>query len=250
MSVAFLTAAFAARTGKSTIKSVLIAVADRADDKTGFCWPSVADIVERTELNRKTVLVCLKKLEEMKFISDTGKRFGATNQIKMWRLDLKLIQEASQKRDGCQEASQKRNCSVFPVKESRFSTGRVPKTGHGTTNEPPLNKTTTNQVVVEDIDDIIEAAVWAFTKGGTTIRKLSGFQHKVRSRVTCSGPSIEDLQNLKEWRANQSARVTKAENIENLVLAKSAYYQEDPEATERGKQLFSNIHARKSVKNT
>lgn len=35
MSVAFLTAAFSAKIGKSSTKSVLIALADRADDKTG-----------------------------------------------------------------------------------------------------------------------------------------------------------------------------------------------------------------------
>ena len=53
MSVAFLTAAFAAKIGSASQKSVLVALADRADDKTGFCFPSVADLVDRTELDRK-----------------------------------------------------------------------------------------------------------------------------------------------------------------------------------------------------
>ena len=130
MSVAFLTAAFAARIGKSTTKSVLVAIADRADDKTGFCFPSVADVVQRTELDRKTVLACMKSLEENGFISDTGKRVGATNQIKIWKLDLNKIQKASQNWDASKEASQKRNRSVFPQEESRFSAKRVPVLGH------------------------------------------------------------------------------------------------------------------------
>lgn len=160
MSVVFLTAAFAAQIGKSSTKSVLIAVADRADDKTGLCFPSVADVVERTELDRKTVLSCLKSLEERKFLIDTGKRIGRTNQVKIWRLDLALIQEASQKRDSYQEASQKRNCSVFPVEVSRFSAITVPKTGHGTTIEPSLNKTTTNQVQVPSGSGVFENLIF------------------------------------------------------------------------------------------
>jgi hypothetical protein len=203
MSVVFLTAAFSARVGKSTTKSVLVAVADRADDKTGLCFPSIADVVERTELNRKTVISCLKTLEERKFLVDTGKRVGATNQVKIWRLDLVLIQEASQKRDSYQEASQKRNCSVFPVEESRFSAITVPKTGHETTTEPSFNKTTTNHVQEVDIEELIEAATWQQKKFG--FRKTEElFRAGVRKRLLRQAqPSYEDIKLLSLWHREQ-----------------------------------------------
>lgn len=72
-------------------------------------------------------------------------------------------------------------------------------------------KTTTNQVnqVVEDIDELVEAAAWAFKNGGGKINNEAGFKHKVRTRIlSCStGPSSEDMQSLLAWRANRAAAV-------------------------------------------
>lgn len=196
MSVAFLTAAFAARIGKSSTKSVLIAMADRADDKTGLCFPSVADIIERTELDRKTVLACLSELEQKKFLVDTGQRTGKTKQVKIWKLDYSLICAASRKE------SQKRNGSNFPVEQSHFSKETVPKTGHGTTKEssselPPTlqdEHSANGMVVGGDLDELVEAALWQSRREGVVIRKLARFKSAVRKRIMAEGASEADLE--------------------------------------------------------
>ena len=231
MSVAFLTAAFAAKIGSASQKSVLVALADRADDKTGFCFPSVADLVDRTELDRKTVLACLTKLHEKKFLRDTGKRTGRTSQVKILELNFSLICAASG------EASQKRNSSVFPSKESRFFAQTVPKTGHGTTMEPSLT-TTTGSVVVEKIDELLEAAIWAAGRGGKIISNPSGFRAAVRKRILTSGASVEDSLALKAWRASQQPSIVPQPGQKKPDL------DIDPVASAKGTEYFSIARVR------
>lgn len=244
MSVVFLTAAFAAQIGKSSTKSVLIAVADRADDKTGLAFPSVADIVERTELDRKTVLNCIAELQEKKILTDTGKRIGKTNQVKIWLLDFSLLKELSQKRDSSNpsesvpktELSQKRNGSVFPPKASRFSAESVPKTGHGTTKEPSFNHH--QEAVVDEIGDLVEAAVWAHKKEGGMVRNESGFRRSVRTRILSSGPNRDDAQNLLDWRATKRVNEKLSENRKQAVGRDHLLI--DPVASKKGARLLSN----------
>lgn len=233
MSVAFLTAAFSARIGKSSTKSVLIALADRADDKTGLVFPSAADIVERTELDRKTVLNCLTELQEKKILTDTGKRTGRTNQVKIWCLNFSLIKELSQKRDSSNpsesvpktESFQKRNSSKFPSKASRFSVESIPKTGHGTTNEPSFNHH-------QETDELVEAAVWAFRRGGKEIKNESAFRHKIRARILSDGASEEDIKSLSDWRAGQNRKKQQACIFQEKFTT-------DLEACEKGAGLLS-----------
>lgn len=234
MSVAFLTVAFAAKIGKSSTKSVLVALADRADDKTGLLFPSTADLVERTELDRKTVLSCLSELQQKKILTDTGKRTGRTNQVKIWRLDFSLLQEASQKRDSSishsesipkSEPSQNRNCSVFPHEASRFSARTIPKKGQGTTSEPSFNHH-------QEIDELVEAAVWVFLRGGKEIKNESAFRHKIRARILSDGASDEDIKSLVDWRAGQSLKKQQACQFHEV-------FKIDQEACGRGVGLLS-----------
>ena len=217
MSVVALTTAFSAKLGKSSTKAVLVALADRADDVTGTCFPSVADIVERTELDRKTVLSCLKELEKRKFLQDTGKRCGKTNQVKIWRLDLALLKQTSMK------SSQNGDGSGFPHKQSHFFQQTVPKTGYGTTKEPSSNrhldscaggvgddmnsKPTTPVGQEEDsrgnLEELIAAAFWMENKT-RGVRSTAGFKSKVRRRITSEGPSTEDWETLTLWRASKT----------------------------------------------
>lgn len=216
MSVAALTAAFSVKLGKSSTKSVLVSLADRADDLTGICFPSVADTVERTELDRKTVLSCLKELEKRKFLHDTGKRCGKTNQVKIWRLDLALLKLTSLK------SSPNGDGSVFPPKGARFFEQTVPETGYGTTKEPSsnhhldscaggvggdLNSKTPTPVLQEgdsreNLEDLIAAAYWMENKT-RGVRSPAGFKSKVRRRITSEGASMEDWETLAMWRASQ-----------------------------------------------
>jgi hypothetical protein len=79
---------------------------------------------------------------------------------------------------------------------------------HTTETTPEITtETTTNRVqVVVDIEEMVEAAVWAFKKGGKQFSNEAGFRHKVRTRILSSktGPSHEDMQALVAWRADQA----------------------------------------------
>lgn len=245
MSVAALTIAFSAKLGKSSTKAVLVALADRADDVTGTCFPSVADIVERTELDRKTVLACLKELELRKFLQDTGKRCGKTHQVKVWHLDLALIKESSVK------ASPNRDGSDFPLKQARFSQQTVPETGYGTTKEPSSNRHLDSRaggvgddlnskipppVLQEDdsqknLEELIASAFWMENKT-RGVRSPAGFKSKVRRRITSEGASMEDWETLKLWLASQTKPCPEenpedakraAENKQRQAAAKQEY---------------------------
>ncbi|KRI08905.1 hypothetical protein APC63_00880 [Acinetobacter baumannii] len=66
-------------------KLVLLSLADRAGE-THECYPSIARLVDDTEMDRKTVLKIIDELIEDGFIIDTGKREGKTKQIKVYLL--------------------------------------------------------------------------------------------------------------------------------------------------------------------
>lgn len=134
---------------KSSMKFVLVVLANHAD-ATNMAWPSVASIVDSTNLDRKTVLKAIDCLEEYGFLKDTGKREGATKQVKIYRLCIEK---------NCVEESQKRNSpkngtvpnfpsksTVFPGKESQISAERVPNLGHGTVMEPSIEPSWNRQV--------------------------------------------------------------------------------------------------------
>ena len=80
---------------RASAKLVLLVLAERASRENGWrCWPSVADICEQTELNRKTVIAALAKLRASGLVSDTQRKVGKTGQIAVLRINY----EQSQKR--------------------------------------------------------------------------------------------------------------------------------------------------------
>lgn len=88
MSLKALVWAFDQRVGSSSPKLVLLKLADNFNDETGVCYPSVGYIAEHTELNEKTVRICLKKLASMGFISAETRRIDGTNLTNIYRLNL------------------------------------------------------------------------------------------------------------------------------------------------------------------
>lgn len=64
MSVKAVAWAYEQRTGDPVKKSVLVAIADVADDE-GYCWPSVALIAFKAEVHSRTVQRHLRSLEAM-----------------------------------------------------------------------------------------------------------------------------------------------------------------------------------------
>jgi len=70
---------------KALKKLVLLSFADRASEDH-CAYPSVARLVEDTEMDRKTVLKIIEELIEDGLIVDTGERKGRTKQVKVYQL--------------------------------------------------------------------------------------------------------------------------------------------------------------------
>lgn len=62
--------AYEQRVGNPSAKSVLIALANQANDKAK-CWPGIEYIVKRTEFSRRSVITHLQYLDDRGFISRT-----------------------------------------------------------------------------------------------------------------------------------------------------------------------------------
>lgn len=121
-----------------SIKLVLLALADRADD-AGECYPSVERLEVDTGLNRKTIIKATRELEIAGAVIDTRKRKGATQRVKVYRLttDTETVPKV--------ESFQKRN-------SSKSGTLNSPKTG--TLNSP--KRGTQNQSVEPVIEPLID----------------------------------------------------------------------------------------------
>lgn len=108
------------KVGSSTEKAVLLALAYRHNEDLGYCYPSIASICEFTELNRKTVIGVLGKLEAKGFIADTGVRVGRTKSVIAYRLILTAKTEGSQKGDSLEAVPVLRGSSPdFTSKQSQ-----------------------------------------------------------------------------------------------------------------------------------
>ena len=73
--------------GSSSLKLILLSMADRADEET-LCYPSIDRLVADTCLNKKTVQAGILKLIELGFIRDTGERKGATGRVRVFALNV------------------------------------------------------------------------------------------------------------------------------------------------------------------
>lgn len=69
----------------SSVKLVFLALAENADNETGEAFPSIASIIQRTQLDRKTVMLALRWLQTNGFIEDTRRRVGGTQRVKVYR---------------------------------------------------------------------------------------------------------------------------------------------------------------------
>ena len=141
MSVQAMTWAFRQKM-KSSIKFVLITLCDYADAENRL-WPSISDLVEKTCMDRKTIMAAIDTLEKNGYLIDTGERRGRTKQVKVYFVDTNSTGNGTVKE--CQKRNSTENgtvpdfpskSTVFPAKEYQISPERVPKTVHGTINEP------------------------------------------------------------------------------------------------------------------
>lgn len=89
------------RPGRASDKLILIALADRHNEDSNIAYPSIAWLCEFSDLNRKTVIASLQRLEAAGLIADSGQRVGKSKQIKAYSLAIETVPktEQSQKRD-------------------------------------------------------------------------------------------------------------------------------------------------------
>jgi hypothetical protein len=114
---------------RSSTKSLLIILADHAND-LNLCWPSHVRLKASTNLDRKTIIRGLKKLQELKLISDTERRKGKSNRTKVYYLNLD-VSLPNEKDDNMSPFRSTRNSeSIGPKKANNdpcFSGGQFRK---------------------------------------------------------------------------------------------------------------------------
>lgn len=104
--------------GSAPRKLVLLALADRHNAESNVSYPSVKWLSDWTGLDRKTVMSAIDALEQAGLISDSGKRAGATGQVKAYTLHLENDAKSKQyqKRDTIPKTGPL-NSTVFPTKQ-------------------------------------------------------------------------------------------------------------------------------------
>jgi DNA-binding transcriptional regulator YhcF (GntR family) len=111
----------------STVKLVLLALADRAGEDCE-CFPSIERIEADTGLNRKTVIKATRELEIAGAILDTGKRKGTTQRVKVYRVNLG--EETVPKTESFQKRNHSKNGTLNSTKN-----GTLNSTKNGTQNQ-------------------------------------------------------------------------------------------------------------------
>lgn len=119
MSIAAMTWAFRLAIKPSSLKFLLVALADNADDH-GRAFPSLECLVQKTSQDRKTVISGLDELEKLSLIVDTGSRVGKTKQVKVYRLE-RFLENGNSTINGIVEGQANR-----PVYGTDSENGTVP----------------------------------------------------------------------------------------------------------------------------
>lgn len=121
MSTHFLNLAFKSAINKSSLKFILVALADYANE-AGEAYPSTETLVNKTALNRKTILSGLQELREQGYISDTGFRRGETGQIKVWKLHLNSAEKGTIKEYQKRNSTKNGTVPFLPTKSPKNGT--------------------------------------------------------------------------------------------------------------------------------
>lgn len=170
MSIAAITWASKLAIKPSSVKFVLIAMADCANEQ-GLCFPSIEHVCAFTSQDRKTVITAISRLEEMGYLRDIGERRGRTRQVKVYCLKNAEIGTVPDSEPPPKSTVIPENSAVFPSKESRFSVETVPETAHGTVKEPskepsknkePASPDVPRETELADADEIGQAGARVF----------------------------------------------------------------------------------------
>lgn len=170
MSFAALAWASKQSTGRASDKLVLYGLADRHNEECNRSYPSVAWLCDFGDLNRKTVIAALARLEAAGIISDSGERKGKTGQVKAYSLAMETVPKTEQ--------SRKRNSSGFSRKGSQKRDTDTVLEPIGLSNDKPKRAK-----FVAKPDDVSDE-VWEDFKehrrkhGGITSTVITGYRRE------------------------------------------------------------------------
>jgi biotin operon repressor len=118
------------KTGSATIKSVLLAVANYADEE-GICWPSQEQLADDTELSRHSIMRALDQLEDMGLLSRERRHRGdgsRSSDLIMLDLSQSSTEQRSSQQRSTQQQPKSHGATAEPIIEpslSRNSATRV-----------------------------------------------------------------------------------------------------------------------------
>lgn len=181
MSVEAITWALKRPIKPSSTKFVLVVLANCADGHSFTCYPSIAYLVEATGQDRKTVLSNIQRLMMLGYIEDTGERKGSTKQIPIYRLVQPDDENGNNPENGTVPKFPS-NSTVFPSKQSQNSRETVPKTGHGTVNEPSKEPSGNRHIKKGEYPEDFEQTFAAYPKrpGDSKSKAFKAWQARIK----------------------------------------------------------------------
>ena len=92
MSIEQLNNAFKCDVKKSSLKFILVALADYANEE-GEAYPSIQTLTCKTALHYKTINAGLLELESLGYIERTGRKVGRTSGVTVWKVTIQHPQK-------------------------------------------------------------------------------------------------------------------------------------------------------------
>ena len=220
-----------------------LSLADFSDDDGGRIFPSIFTLAKKTRQSERNVQYQLKRMVQSGFITlvdrNVGGRFkGKKYKSNEYRINIGFFAKgeiAAPLTEGC-----KTEILRVKTEECKGATVISPNPPYTHPLEPPPTIASVNQVqMMEEIVDLVEAAVWATYKNGGKICNEARFRSAVRKRILASanGPSYEDMLSLQAWRSAKDALLAK--NFKSQVEEKPRL-KIDPTAQVNGANFFSN----------
>lgn len=109
------------KTGSATVKSVLLAVANYADEE-GVCWPSQEQLSDDTELSRHSIMRALDQLEEQGLLSRERRHRGDGSRTSdLIILDLSRTEQRSSQQRSTQQQPKSHGATAEPIIEPSLS---------------------------------------------------------------------------------------------------------------------------------
>lgn len=121
------------KTGSATVKAVLLAVANYADEQ-GVCWPSQEQLSEDTELSRHSIMRSLDHLEDLGLLSrERRHRKDGSRSSDLIMLDLSsTVLRSTEQRSIQQRSTQAKPMSQGATAEPVIETPKIPSSARAT----------------------------------------------------------------------------------------------------------------------